>query len=247
MRNSKHRVKALRPQGVAQQLHGARLRTKAHGFQGAGAATATLTEPLLLAAPLLPSFERTLPPQPAVVIPEPSWLVASPSRTMIVVVVVVLPPVPPMPRPRPLPSPRPLPRPLPFPRPLPSSRRVACSRKAARLRSIFESESEASLTSPAPVSSSPSLSGSSSHAEPSVSSFCSSSFSSSSSSSSSSVFGEYLYEHPAGVHRAMVTGARWARVGAVLDIFLQGLKRISIFVFERREVGSSRQLSLAPG
>ena len=69
MRNSKHRIIALRPQGVAQQLHGARLRTKAHGFQGAGAATATLTEPLLLAAPLLPSFERTLPPQPAVVIP----------------------------------------------------------------------------------------------------------------------------------------------------------------------------------
>ena len=58
---------------------------------------------------------------------------------------------------------------------------------------------------------------------------------------------EYLYDHPARVHRAMVTGARWARVGAVLDIFLQGLKRISVFVFERREVGSSRQLSLAPG
>ena len=45
----------------------------------------------------------------------------------------------------------------------------------------------------------------------------------------------------------MVTSDRWARVGAMLDIYLQGLKRMSIFVFQRREAGSSRQLSLAPG
>ena len=63
----------------------------------------------------------------------------------------------------------------------------------------------------------------------------------------SSIVGVDFSYHRARLHHAMVTGARWARVGAVLDIFLQGLKRISIFVFERREVGSSRQLSLAPG